>query len=366
MPTYRYAPLITPISVTLSSLVAISAPAWSQIRGNHYINKIVGTVEVGRFLINPDQVTVTRTLSTSHQIRLGVSSQVTLNCNNGGSHLLLGPDTYQVSDYCSGEDRERPGSRNGARPPLNPSLPYVISPRNTVLMGKESLTLRWHPVEGAESYTVSIMGSGVNLRERVTEFQVTFSESDLSSIRPDYRYTVVIEADNGKSLPVGFAVLSEAERVRVNAQVEQIKAKGQEPDAEAIDLAIEYREFEHSEPDWRSYALNQAAIDVLEARIEAGTQNSQVYLLQADTYLDIELPLMAQRRYDQALALSTEAELRELQAESYLGLATVAEGQTEYGDAISYLRSAQQLYEELGDQEQIRELQTWIETIESQ
>jgi hypothetical protein len=81
------------------------------------------------------------------------------------------------------------------------------------------------------------------------------------SLQPNYRYTVVITADNGPSStsgePVGFQLLPETERDRVNAQIEAIKAEQREPDEEALAIALEYFEFQHSDPDWQSYALNQ-------------------------------------------------------------------------------------------------------------
>lgn len=368
MPTDRHFALISPIVLTLGAVVAISPPAWSQIRGNNYINGVQGDVVVGRFLINPDPATEGRTLSTSHQIRLGANSQATLNCSNGGIYPLRGAGTYRVSDYCPDERSDRPGPRNSTRAPFDPALPYVISPRNTALIATEALTLEWHPVEGTTSYTVEIDGPEVDWSIQVSEPKAVYS--DLESLQPDYRYTVVITAENGQSPvmgpPVGFAMLSEIERDRVNEQVEAVKAKQLDPNVEAIALALVYLGFEHSDRDRQSYALNQAALDVLEAQIEAGTENSQIYLLQADTYLTIRLPLLAKERYEQALRLAEEVGQRELQAESYWGLAAIAEGQTEYGDAIAHLQSAQQLYNELGDRDQDEAFQDRIEAMEAE
>lgn len=352
MPINRHSALILPIGFTLGTVAAITPPAWSQSRGNHYINGVQGDVEVGRFLVNPEPATEGRTLSRSHQIRIGANSQVTLNCSNGGIHPLSSPGDYLVSDFCPEEPSDRPGPRNSTRDPFDPSLPYVIRPRNTVLMATEALTLEWQPVEGATSYTVEIDGPEVDWSTPVSEPKAVYS--DLASLRPDYRYTVVVTADNDLSSAagesVGFAVLSDGEQKNVNAQVEAVKAKQLDPDVEAIALALVYSGFEHSDRDRHSYALNQAALEVLETRIQAGTENSQIYRLQADTYLTIGLPLLASERYQQALGFAESAGQKELQAESHLGLAAVAEGQTDYRDAISHLQAAQQLYAAVGDQ----------------
>jgi len=260
------------------------------------------------------------------------------------------------------------GSRNPSRAPFDESLPYVLTPRNTALIGTDALTLQWHPIAGASSYTVEVNGKNVDWEVQVTGTEAVFDE--LQSLEPNYRYTLVVTTDEGISSesaePVGFTLLPETESDRVNAQVEAIKAEQLEPDEESIAIALAYFEFEHSDPDRRGYALNQAAIDVLETRIQAGTEDSRVYLLQADTYLRIGLLLLAQERYEEALAYAQAAGQPELQAESHWGLGDVAQGQTEYADAVEHLQAAQSLYQDLGDLEQVDELQTQIEQLSGQ
>jgi hypothetical protein len=161
-------------------------------------------------------------------------------------------------------------------------------------------------------------------------------------------------------------LLPENERDRINVQVDAIRAAQLGPDEEALAIALEYFNFQHSDPDWDSYAVNQAVIDVLESRIQAGTQDSRVYLLQADTYLRVGLSLLAQQRYAEALTYAQAAGLQELQAESHWGLGDVAQGRTEYEDALAHLQMAQNLYRDLGDFEQAEELQAQVEAVETQ
>jgi hypothetical protein len=261
------------------------------------------------------------------------------------------------------EERTR-GARRSSRAPFDTSVPNMLSPRNTVLLATDELTLQWYALEGATSYTVEVKGGDVDWAVEVTGTEATFDE--LASLVPDYRYTIVVTSDTGRSTrseeSVGFAILPETESDRVNAQIDAIKAEQLDPDEEALAIALAYRDFEHSDPDWQSYALNQAAIDVLETRIEGCTEDSRVYLLQADTYLRIGLPLLAQDRYQQALAYAEAAEQPELQAESYWGLGDVAQKQAEYEEALAYLQKAKAIYEGLA----IEELQTQIEEVERQ
>ncbi|MEP0949667.1 MULTISPECIES: hypothetical protein [Cyanophyceae] len=208
----------------------------------------------------------------------------------------------------------------------------------------------------------------MNWTTQVNEPQATYDEVD--QLKPDYRYTIVVTTDSGLSSAtgpdVGFAMLPQAERDRINAEVAEVKARQLEPDVEAIALALVYLGFEHSDPNRQSYALNQSALDVLETRILAGSENSQLYLLQAETYLAVGLPLLARERYGQGLALAEASGQRELQVDNHLGLATVAEGQTEYDAAIAHLQAAQELYETLGEREQVEALQARIETLEKE
>ena len=332
-------------------------------------------------MIAPDPASEGMLLPSTHSIRLRGNSRATLNCSNDTRHPFNRPGTYAVADYCPGDVARREGPRNLPRDPFNPALPYLRSPRNTVLIAPENLLLEWkNPVQGATSYTVQIEGQGVNLALEVDEPQARFPDTD--SLQPDYLYIVVITADHGlfsrNSSPVGFTVLPAAEVERVNEAVEHIKAQGLEPDIEAIALARWYLDYEHSDPERRSYALNQSALDVLAARHEAGTENPAIYLLQAEAYLASglplqaeayvasELPLSAWGSYTHALALGEAAEQREIQAVSYVGLGDIAAGQTDYGEAIAHLQTAQTLYEVLGDREQVEVLQTRIEQLKEE
>jgi len=236
------------------------------------------------------------------------------------------------------------------------------------LLTADRLTLRWHPVANATQYQVTITGRGVNWTTIVTQPEVTYSGA--ATFQPSYSYNVVIRANSGLSSftsnRVGFTVLPPAEVAQVSRQVNQVKTSNLQPDVEAIALALIYGGYEHSDRDRHSYALNQLALNVLQERIDAGTNNIQIYLLQADTYLTIGLPLAARERYLKALALATASNLLEPQAQSQMGLGLVAAGQTEYSDAIRHLTTAQSLYQDLGDLAQVEALQTQIEELPGQ
>lgn len=367
MPTYRYSNLIISSALTLASFITSAIPAWGQTRGMNYIYGIQGNVAFGRYLIVPDRAFAGAVLSTSHRIRVeGSSSQVILVCSNNTTHRL-NVGTHRVSDYCPPPTSQRPGPRNSPRDPFDPTLPYVIGARNTALLDTENLSINWNPVVGASQYYVTITGEGVDWSAQTEQSQVAYAGSE--KFQSDYRYSVNIFADSmstEQGISVGFTVLPSEEVEIVTDEVRSIEALQLDPDTEAIALALFYSAYKHSDPERRSYALNQSAIDVLQERIDTGTDNSQIYLLQADTYLTVGLPLLAKEKYLKALSLAESNNLSEQQALSSVGLGIIEEGQTNYSDAISYFQTAIQIYETLGDTEQVETLADRLNRIQEE
>jgi uncharacterized small protein (DUF1192 family) len=365
MQTIHRSTLVTSLSLALGTLAAIATPAWSQ--ASHFLSGVRGDVVVGRYLISPDRAFNGRSVSGNHRIRVGSGGRVTLNCSNGSRYTLTS-GTYRVSRYCPATNSRRDRPINTARDPFKVDVPYVISPRNTALLSGEAMTLRWNPVAGATEYTVSIQGEGVDWTTTVPDTSVTVPET--VSFEPNYTYSVTVMTDTGLSsaegIPVRFAVVPIGEATRIQAQVADIACLCLEPDEETIAIALLYLEFQNSDPDWDSYALNQAALDVLTARIEAGTQSAQVYLLQGEAYQTMGLPLLAQDAFQQGLALAEATEQQELQAQAHLGLAAVAARQTEYRAALEQLAAALTLYEVMEDEERVTEVQDRIEAVEAQ
>ncbi|MGA1355608.1 MAG: tetratricopeptide repeat protein, partial [Prochlorothrix sp.] len=115
-----------------------------------------------------------------------------------------------------------------------------------------------------------------------------------------------------------------------------------------------------------SIVLIKWSIAIVQDRIQAGTRNSQLYLLEAEAYLAMDLPLEARQSFQQALALAeVNAEL-ERQADSYRGLGEIAARQTEETTARELFQKALALYEKLEDSEQTRYIQTELEQLDGQ
>ena len=359
MQNYSPARLISLVSLVFGSAVGSALPAWSQ--SSPYLSGLQGDVRVGTSwaaLAWPNTAEYGMLLSTWHYIHVTAGSSATLNCQNGTQYSLVGAKTYLVSDYCASSGGGSWSSRNSTRSTFDAGLPYLLAPRNTALLGDTPLVLSWNEVEGATSYRVSVQGRGVDWTIAIDDLSVIVPSSVV--FEPNFTYAVTIETDNGRSSEgngrSSFVVLPASEIERVRSEAAAIRAQRYEPDVEAIVLAMFYATFEHSDPDWQSFSLNQAALEVLAARVAAGTTNSQVFLLQGDIYAAIALPLQARDSYGRALMLAEASGRMEIQVRSLLGLAAIAEAQTEYAAAIGHLRAVRGLYEGVGDVERVEVL----------
>lgn len=362
MPTQRQVHSLANILLSFVILGETSLPALGQVRGRNYIHNIIGKVLVMRFL-SYWQASDGDRLTSKVKLKVHPNSQVTLICSNHTRYVLM-VGKHVVSSYCPAKTVRKPGGRNHSRAPFNTSLPYIVSPTNTTLLKAKDLEIEWNPSPGATTYQVQISGPGVNWQTKVNQTRVIYPNPE--EFKPDYRYTIQIVADNGLKSETGITQISTTEAKRVTKEQQQIMVLELEPNTKAIGLALFYKNYIHSDPERQSYALNNQAIQVLKRRVDEGTDNSQIYLLLADTYLDVKLPLKAQEYYHKALELSSKANQPTRQTESYLGLGRIAEGQSLYRDAIQYLKSAQELIQEDGDTEQIEELRIRIRRLEEE
>lgn len=135
-----------------------------------------------------------------------------------------------------------------------PDIPYIITPRRTYLLNDRP-SFRWNRVEGATSYTVSLM----EIDEAAGTFQKLWSQSstetaidypaDAPSLKPEVEYLLMVETDTGASsqterIPggVGFRLL-EADRIQeILADLVQIEEENLDPTAKALAIASLYVE----------------------------------------------------------------------------------------------------------------------------
>ena len=240
---------------------------------------------------------------------------------------------------------------------IDPTLPYIVTPRRTVISDPQPM-LRWNPVAGASRYTVQVIGSDVTWETEVSGTQVQYPGTP--PLTPGVDYRVIVEADTGASsqLDVGsetatFELLYPEDLDLVAADVAQIREQGFPEETEALAIADIYI---------REDLLTEA-IATLEPFVASGTQTLEVYQALGDIYRYIGLNLLAEERYERAIAIATSNEEIQALADARSGLAEVKVLLEQPQAAIDLLMQAQSGYERLNDTERIQELQARIDDL---
>jgi len=364
MQAQRIPRVLNPCTLALAIVLSLAPPAFS-LRGTNYLTAIQGKVYIKRFLILKFQASTGDLLEPNQTLQVEAHSQATLICSNHTTHLLQ-PGTHAVGDYCPPDPPLPNSSRNPTRSPIEGNKPYIIAPRNTALLSTEDLLIQWHqaPLSSQDGETkptqITVQGKDVNWTIETTETEVLYQ--GIQTFTPDFNYTVIIET-NGQSSEASFSVLPESEGDRVNQAVASIQDLNLDPDAEAIGLALVYLNYQHTDSDRHTNSLNLNALQVLQARIQSGTRNSQIYLLEAETYLRMDLPLEARQPFQQALELAKANNEQERMADSYRGLGEIAARQTEDEAAREFFQKALDLYETLSDEEQAENIKNELRTL---
>lgn len=246
---------------------------------------------------------------------------------------------------------------------LTDNIPYLLSPRHTLLLPDKPLRLRWNPVPGATRYTVVIRSpSEYTWETEVSKNQVIYSGE--ITLKPGVRYTAIIHADTEVSsldepspfskqdpLGIGFAFISKSQQQQILATTEKLTQQlGGE--AQVLTLAGFYQQ----------NGLNAEAISILESFVERGHHTAAAYQMLGGLYQEIQLPEFAKDYYLKSaglIAINDVAGSAEIQAA--LGEVLAALGQKE--EAIRWFKLAYNRYEELGEFQRGNELKLWVERL---
>lgn len=282
-------------------------------------------------------------------------ARVLVQCANGKTIWHV-PDgmVSGATNGCPPQTVFVPRPRGDIIPPrggINPLIPYIISPRRTLVLNPLP-TLTWNAVPGASRYIVSLLADEDVIWQ--TDLRETFvAYSGEPPLESDVDYLLMIEADTGASsheeeLPnLGFGLLGEHEQERVCEDVEQLVNLDLAQEAKSLALVHLYR----------GYDLKAEAIATLEALVNQGSQTAAVYRTQGDLYLEIGLNLLAESRYLRANELAA-ADV-EGQALAAASLGKVYEAIANRQEAIRWLTQARNRYQVLGDTQRLGELEKW-------
>lgn len=200
-------------------------------------------------------------------------------------------------------------------PGENLNGPTITLPYGTSLIDPRP-TFTWQSVPSSATYIVKVKGSGVDWARPTSSIKFAYPEEE-KALQPGNVYTVAVIAKGGppSSDTKTFSMLSDADIQKVKAAEEQIKGWNLEPDKTATVLDGLYI----------GKGLLDQSIQVLQQRIQSGTQSAQLYQRLGDRYLEAGLLDQAGPLYSQARVLAQQHGDTNVVAQAQAGLEKINE-----------------------------------------
>jgi hypothetical protein len=240
------------------------------------------------------------------------------------------------------------------RGPLDVLIPYIISPRRTLLLNDRP-TLRWNKVPGVNTYTVSLIkGDWAIWETTVNGNEVIYpGRPQLDS---GIEYVLVVKAENGRTSEEeklrdrSFRMLPTAEKQFVQGAIELINDRPIADTTKALQRAYFYI----------GSGLKAEAIETLEALVATGFQEVVAYRKLGDLYWEEGVTLLAESNYLKAHELASAAKDigEQAQLEETLGGIYGAIGEKQ--EAVRWLAQAINSHKALGNTPRVKELETQI------
>lgn len=327
------------------AIAAIAPPAVATDASFDLLVRQEGSVQLKRAgWQNFRPVEVGATLHSRDRLFVPPGARAGLWCRDRSFFSVPTGVEVRVDSGCPAEgDRVVLRAKPGSATELDPRIPYVISPRNTVVLNRQP-TLRWNPVSGATSYVIQMRGTGVSWAIQTSATEVTYPGNP--PLQPGARYRIIVTSDNGFSSIsegiVGFVVVSDREAQQVRNLAKQLQERQLGEDVEPLVLASLYRNKE----------LYAEAIALLEASIRDRKPRAATYQLLGELYQQVGLNQLAKEPYEQALALARASGDSEGAAAIQTGLGEMEVALGNLEAAIAWFEQAQSGYQRLGDRTQ--------------
>ncbi|MEG4984529.1 tetratricopeptide repeat protein [Microcoleus sp. BR0-C5] len=240
------------------------------------------------------------------------------------------------------------------RGPLDVLIPYIISPRRTLLLNDRP-KLRWNKVPGVDTYTVSLVKGDRTIWEtKVNGNEVVYPGTP--QLEPGFVYLLVVKAENGRTSDEeklgdrSFRMLPTTQTQLVKGAIEQINSQKIAEKTKALQRAYFYIGSD----------LKSEAIEILEALVATGFQEAVAYRKLGDLYWQEGVTLLAENHYLKAHALASaakdigeQAQLEEALAEIYVAIG-------EKQEAVRWLTQAINTHKALGNTLRVKEIETQI------
>ncbi len=333
--------------------------------------------------------------STSEGAEINLNQDDLILPERGAKVIILCPDKKTIWRVPSGRvwgasngcpralRRSRnPGLVGGILGGTDPSVPYLISPRRTLILARQP-TFRWNAVPGASHYTISLSTSaGVIWQQKVSETEIVYPGEP--PLEPGTLYSLKIKADTGASSQdenvsgLEFILLTDTDLKDVQTDVEQLTNLELSDKAEALALANFYADYiltsdsaqayNLTAENLATYSLTAKAIEVLEALVAQESITPAFDRILGDLYWQSGLQLLAEAQYLKVVELAQEPQYLEERAKAQFSLAEMYVVLEKWEETDQWLRQAKQSYVELGDrdhttmiEEQLEELNQWRE-----
>lgn len=240
------------------------------------------------------------------------------------------------------------------RGPLDSLIPYIISPRRTLLLNDRP-KLRWNKVPGVNTYNVSLVKGDRTIWEtKVNGNEVVYPGTP--QLEPGVEYLLMVKAENGRTSEEeklgdrGFRMLAMAQKQFVKGAIEQIDDRPIADTTKALQRAYFYIGAD----------LKSEAIETLEALVATGIQEAVAYRKLGDLYWQEGVTLLAENHYLKAHELASaakdigeQAQLEEALAQMYVAIG-------EKQEALRWLTQALNSHKTLGNTQRAKELETQI------
>jgi Tetratricopeptide repeat len=260
----------------------------------------------------------------------------------------------------------------------DPSLPYLIAPRHTLLVNPTPL-LKWNAVPGTIEYTLEVQSpKGLVWQTKTKDNKTLYGGPALEAGTP---YNVVIITNTGKSSleeknPDGKNKTSHLEfRLLRPAEISTLAKTKLTTIADILSLADYYADYTIPESLLPSYQLHRdyaetytlvgEAIALLESVIQKGQSTPLIHRSLGDLYWQTGLVHPAEAEYRKAIALAKGPEYLEdvTLAQEQLGQIYWTIGKK--AEASRAYAQAKEGYQALGDQSKVEELQTQLDRLKS-
>ncbi|MEM9906186.1 MAG: tetratricopeptide repeat protein [Cyanobacteria bacterium P01_D01_bin.44] len=258
------------------------------------------------------------------------------------------------------------GKRTGyLRGGNDPSVPYVISPRNTWVGEDRPAPIRWNPVEGSRRYTVRLWQwpyerdlPNLMLWETVVEGTNEVAFPDIALALGAY-YSIEVVTEHGVSSNLdegayhaGFQQLSAEDYEGLRSHLAQVNTENASAPAEAAALAQAGVYFLDE--------LYAEALQILEPLTLSPTASDLVYIALGDIYHETGLNQLTMEAYGQALDIATANDDTLSKATVQVKLADVYVTLGDFDQARQLLTQARQAYSQIGAQLEISILERRI------